>query len=81
MKCCIMHYAAFHLGPHCLPKVLIMWFSVYKGLTLIMLYILCTTLLPDFYPVNLQVSIYKYIFSCGVENSVDPDQMALLEAR
>ena len=41
---------------------------------------LCTTLFPKFYPVNLQHSSRKHVFSIRVENSVDPDQMALLEA-
>ena len=34
------------------------------------------TFLPNFYPVNLQQSIYQHVFSIKVENSVDPDQMA-----
>ena len=28
----MQHYAAFHLGLHCLPKYPIMGFPVYKGL-------------------------------------------------
>ena len=45
-----------------------------------MLYILSTTLLPNFYPVNLQHSIWKHVFSIRVENTVlannsDPDEM------
>ena len=43
-------------------------------------YILRTTLLPNFYPDNLQHSSCKHVLSIGVENSVDPDQMALSEA-
>ena len=35
---------------------------------------------PNCYPVNLQHSIRKHVFSIGVENNVDPDQMASLEA-
>ena len=31
---------------------------------------------PFFYPVNLQYSTYKHIFSSGVENSVDSNQLA-----
>ena len=47
-----------------------------------MLNVLCTkcTLLPNFYSVILQHSNYKHVFSIEVENSVDPDQMASLEA-
>ena len=41
---------------------------------------LCTTLLPNFCPVNLQHCSYKYVFSISVENSVDPDQLASEEA-
>ena len=37
------------------------------------------TLLPNFYPVNLQHSTCKHVFSIRLENSVD-DQMALSEA-
>ena len=44
-----------------------------------MLVILCTTLLSNFYPVNLQYSSCKYVFSIVEENSVDPDQLALRE--
>ena len=40
-----------------------------------MLNILCTTLLPNFYSVNLKY----FIFSIRVENSEDPDQMASSE--
>ena len=32
---------------------------------------------PNFYPANLQYSIYKYVFTIRVEISVDPDQMDL----
>ena len=32
-----------------------------------------------FYPVNMQHSSFKHAFSIGVENSVDPDQMASLK--
>ena len=32
--------------------------------------------LPNFYPVNLQHSNWKHVFSIRVENSVDPDQLA-----
>ena len=35
---------------------------------------------PIFSPVNLQLSSCKHVFSISVENTVDPDQMALLEA-
>ena len=46
-----------------------------------MLNILYTTLLSDFYPINLQHSSCKHVFfQARVENSVDADQMALLEA-
>ena len=48
--------------------------------TLIMLNSLCTTLLPNFQPVNLHLSSCKRVFSIRMENSVDPDQMALSEA-
>ena len=34
----------------------------------------------NFHPVNQQHSIYLHVLSIGVENSVNPDQMALLEA-
>ena len=50
------------------------------SLTLVMLTILCTTLLPNFNPVKLKHSSCKHLFSIRVENSVDPDQMASLEA-
>ena len=56
-------------------------------LTLVMLnmFMFCTcTLLPNSYPrlvaVNLHHSRCKLVFSVRVENSVDPDQRALLEA-
>ena len=45
-------------------------------LALVMLNILCTTLHPNFYPVNLQHSNCKQ----AVENCVDPDEMASSEA-
>ena len=51
-----------------------------KVLTLVMLNILHTTLLPEFYPVNLQHSSCKNVFSIRIENNVDPDQMASSEA-
>ena len=37
---------------------------------------------PNFYSAKLQHSnfMYKHVFCIGVENSVDPDQMASLEA-
>ena len=41
---------------------------------------LCTTMLPNFYLFTLQYSSCKHFFSFRVENSVDPDQMALPEA-
>ena len=31
----MQHYAAFHLGPYCLPKYSYRGFPVYKGLTII----------------------------------------------
>ena len=34
----------------------------------------------DFYPVNMQHSSCKHVFSIKVENSVDPDQMASFKA-
>ena len=34
---------------------------------------LCTTLFPHSYPVNLQHSSYKHVFSSREENNVDPD--------
>ena len=37
---------------------------------------LCATLLPKFYPINLQDSNYKHVFKSRLENSVDPDQLA-----
>ena len=43
-------------------------------------YFLCATLLPKFYPVNLQHSTCKHVFSIIVENSVDHDQIASSEA-
>ena len=42
-------------------------------------YLLCTTLLPNFYPVNLQCSSNQQEFS-RIENSVGPNQIASLEA-
>ena len=38
-------------------------------------YVLGSTLLPIFYPVNLQHCTNKHVFSIRVERSVDPDQM------
>ena len=51
-----------------------------KVLTLIMLNILYTILLPNFYTVHLQHSSCMHAFSFKVENSVNPDQMHSLEA-
>ena len=47
---------------------------VLSGKTKALLSILCTTLLTNFSPVNLQHSSCKYVFSIRVENSVDLDQ-------
>ena len=44
----------------------------YKFLTLVVLNILSTTLLPKFYPDNLQHSSCKHVFSTRIENIVDP---------
>ena len=41
--------------------------------------ILCTLLLPKFHPNYLQHSSDKHIFTSRFENSVDADQMAILE--
>ena len=41
--------------------------------------ILCTTLLPNLYPTNLQHSSCKHVFSMRGENSVDPDQVTSSE--
>ena len=43
-------------------------------------FFLSTTLLPNLYPVNQQHSSGKGVFLVRLENSVDPDQMALLDA-
>ena len=43
-------------------------------------YFLYTTLLPNFYPVNMQHSSCMHVLSVRVENGVDPDPMASLEA-
>ena len=43
-------------------------------------YPLYSTLVPNFYPVNLQHSSWKHVFSIRVENKVDLDQMASSEA-
>ena len=43
-------------------------------------FFLCSTLLPEFYLINLQHSSSNHVFSIRLENSVDPDQMATLEA-
>ena len=48
--------------------------------TLVVLNILRTTLLPLFYPINMQHSSCKHVFSIRVETSVNPDQMASSEA-
>ena len=45
----------------------------------VMLNILYTILLPNFYPVNMQHSSCEHVFSVKVENCEDPDQMASLE--
>ena len=56
--------------------------QVLHCLILIMLYnFMYTSFLPNFYPVNLQHSIYQHVFSIKVENSVDPDQMATVFLR
>ena len=39
---------------------------------------LCTTLLPTFLPINWWDSSFKHVFTNRVENSVDPDQLALI---
>ena len=49
-------------------------------LTLVMLNIFMYYTPPQFYPVNLQNSSCKHVFSIRVENRVDPDQMASSEA-
>ena len=46
------------------------------SLTIVMLTVLRTTLLPNFNSVNLKHSSCKHLFSITVENGVDPDQMA-----
>ena len=50
------------------------------SLTLVMLTVLRTTLLLNFNPVKLKHSSCKHLFSIRVENRVDPDQVASLEA-
>ena len=40
-----------------------------------MLDIICTTLLPDFYPLNLQDPSFLHVFTSIVGKSVDPDQL------
>ena len=73
------HYAAFHLGLHC--KITHLGVPVYKELNHCHhRNFLCTTLLPNFYPVILQYSSSKHVFSSRVKNTVDPDQMASSEA-
>ena len=52
-------------------KILMRWF-LQKPADLD-LHCLCTTLLPDFYPVFLQHTNDKYVFSVIVDSSVDPD--------
>ena len=49
------------------------------NLTLGMLNIFMYYTPPQFYPVNLQHSRCKHMFSIREENSVDPDQMASSE--
>ena len=41
---------------------------------------ICTTFLPNFNLVNLQHCICKHVFSTRVEISVDPNQMAWVQA-
>ena len=41
-----------------------------------MLDILCTTLLPDFYQINLQDFSNKNMFASRAENNASPDQSA-----
>ena len=43
--------------------------------TLVMLNIFMATLIPNLYPVNLQHSSCKHVFSIRVENTGDPDKM------
>ena len=49
-------------------------------LSLAMLNILCTALLPKFYPVKLLHSSCKNVFTIRETNSADPDQLASSEA-
>ena len=46
-------------------------------MALVMLILSYTTPLPNFYLVNLQHSSCKHGFSIGIENIVNPDQIAL----
>ena len=55
------------------------YYGVTHLFTFVMLNILCTTLLPNFYPFNLQHFTCKHLFSIRLENSVDPDQLASSE--
>ena len=66
-----------------LPKIFrpvtqntLIFYLALPNLTLVMLNIFCTSFLPKFYPVNLQHSTCVF----RVKSSVDPDQMASLEA-
>ena len=68
-----------HLVKHRYCHEVMQIYTIYFFLTLTMLNILCTTLLPKFYPVNLQHSSYLHVYTIRVDNSVDPDQMALSE--
>ena len=63
----------------------VFWFTDYANIDPVYLNprhaesILCTTLLPNFYPFNLQHSNYYHLISIEVESSVDPHQMASSE--
>ena len=61
---------------HLLRETHLFFYFALPTLTLDTLNIFCTSFLPNFYPVNLQHSTCIF----GVKNSLDPDQMAFLEA-
>ena len=62
-----------------------MW-PLKTGFTVIHIYsmsccfVLCTTFLPHFYPVYLQHSSSKHLFSISDETSLNPDRLASSEA-
>ena len=74
-QCFELRICLFYENNNLKIALLVCFLLLFFLLTSVMLKI-CTTLFPKCYPVNLQHSICKHVFSIRVENSVDPDQLA-----